>query len=75
MQAKETESGYDVDAFLIDLGFNWVPRGRIKYTWNLKMTTSGPHLAGAGPRDRFLVNLGCILGAILETILHTGGHL
>ena len=62
------------DAFFVDLGFSWVPRGHIKYTWNLKMITSGPHLAGAGPRDRFLVNMACILGSILETFLHTGGH-
>ena len=72
---KRQNLGTIFDAFLVDLGFSWVPRGRIKYTWKLKMTTSGPHLAGAGPRDRFLVNLGCILGAILETILHTGDHL
>ena len=63
------------DAFFVDSGFSWILRGHIKYTWNLKMTTSGPHLAGAGPRDRFFVNSGCILGAILETILHTAGHL
>ena len=61
--------------FFVDLGFSGAPWGHIKGTWTLKMTTLVPHLASAGPRDRFLVNLGCILGAILDTILHTGGHL
>ena len=38
------------------------------------MTTLVPHLADVGPRDRFLLNLGCILGAIVDTILDTGAH-
>ena len=61
-------------AFFIDLGFRGAPWGHIKGTWTLKKTTLVPHLAGVGPRDRFLVNLGCILGAILDTILDTSGH-
>ena len=61
--------------FVADLGFRGVPWGHIKGTWTLKMITLVPHLAGGGPRARFLVNLGCILGAILNTILHTDGHL
>ena len=67
--------GQVVVTFFADLGFRGVPLGHIKSTWNPKVATLVPHLAGAGPRDTFLVNLGCILGAILDTILHTGGHL
>ena len=67
--------GQIFDAFFIDLGFRGAPWGHMKGTWTLKMVTLVPHLAGAGPRDRFLVNSGCILGAMLDTILHTGGHL
>ena len=60
--------------FFADLGFREVPWGHIKGTWTPEMITWVPRLAGGGPRDRFLVNLGCIWGAILDTILHTGGH-
>ena len=61
-------------AFFIDLGFRGAPWGHIKGTWTLKMTTLVPHLAGVGSKDRCLMNLECILGAILDTILDTGGH-
>ena len=67
--------GQIFSAFFIDLGFRGTPWGHTKGTRTLKMTTLVPHLGGAGPRDRFLVNLGCILGAISDTILDTGGHL
>ena len=66
--------GQIFDKFFIDLGFRGAPWGHIKGTWTLKMITLVPHLAGAGPRDTFLMNLGCILGAISDTILHTDGH-
>ena len=61
--------------FFADFGFRGAPWGHIKGTWTLKMVTLVPHLAGGGPGDRFLVNLGCILGAIVDAVLHTGGHL
>ena len=61
--------------FFADLGFRGIPWGHIKGTRTLKIITLVSHLAAAGPRDRFLVNLECILGAILDTFSHTGGHL
>ena len=63
------------DAFFVDFSVRGMPRGYRKCTLNLEMTILGSHGAGTGSRDRFLVNLGYILGPILETILHTGGHL
>ena len=68
-------SGYDFDAFVVDFGLQLGTLGAQKMHPEPKNDHFGAPLAGAGPRDRFLVNLGCILGAILETILHTGGHL
>ena len=68
-------SGYDFDAFFVDFGLQLGTLGAQKMHPEPKNDHFGAPLAGAGPRDRFLVNLGCILGAILETILHTGGHL
>ena len=68
-------SGYDFDAFFVDFGLQLGTLGAQKMHPEPKNDHFGAPLAGADPRDRFLVNLACILGAILETILHTGGHL
>ncbi len=63
------------DAFFVDFGVQLGTLGAQQMHPEPKNDHFGAPLAGAGPRDRFLVNLGGILGAILGTILHTGGHL